>query len=245
MPDFNFLGPFIAFLIGLVPVIVQVLDPASRLYTLLPKIIPSLTKAIFYDSYFVAVPMTSVQKSEYWKIKKSVEELIAVVKRQKNLGIFPLFVRVRSFGTKANFDSPKTSFEKSLVTIKRSNNFILIYPNRLNSEHAPSSTLLEAGVAIAMEKPIVVFKQKEAEVPYLLKEAANVRISRLNIKVYAYTDVGDLLDRVKAEGIKSIFLSPSSDVRRPRVNAPSSSANLRASECGIGPPGIPARSVDP
>ena len=197
-----------AVLIASLPTILFLIDPASRLLLLIAKPFHWVTRRLVYKSFFIAVPMSSVSREEYDVIRSAVADISKSLKRRKL--IFPLIIRVNSLASKYKsydeFNSARLSLEKSIKGVKRAGKFVLIYPNNPKDGHAPSSTLIETGIAFALEKPTVVFVRDGVNLPYMLREAPNVDIKRLRVKTYEYEKIEDIADRVRREGPDSLFI---------------------------------------
>ena len=89
------------------------------------------------------------------------------------------------------------SAKKDLEALERSRDFILVYPTG-----ARSSSLVEAGYALALQKPSVYLYRHEADLPFMLRKVAEAHNW---VHMLQYDDDRKL--REQAEHIHT-FLSP-------------------------------------
>lgn len=86
-----------------------------------------------------------------------------------------------------DFDSEDLSIVEDYTALKNSDNFILIYPQKI-----ATSALVELGWAMVMKKPIIIFSKDRNDLPYLIKNADSVY---KNIAVYEYKTSSDIQNR--------------------------------------------------
>lgn len=86
--------------------------------------------------------------------------------------------------TKEVFDEPDFSLIEDMEALQQSTYFLLLYPERL-----VSSVLVEAGMAIALEKKAVYFVRDPKHLPFILRHLDRVR----PVKIYEYKTVDRIL----------------------------------------------------
>ena len=99
------------------------------------------------------------------------------------------------------FESEDIAFRKNWKALRESARFVMIWPERL-----PSSSLVEAGMAIALGKDCVFFVRDRKHLPFLLRGApgASRQDGLPSVKIYEYDDFDDIVTRMKNDG-KAIF----------------------------------------
>lgn len=93
-----------------------------------------------------------------------------------------------------HYDQPSVGLLRNVQRIRASTYFMLIYPKQL-----PTSALVEVGMALALGKRSVWFVQKNATLPYLLREGGAVGgradLPRINTRNYEkLEDVPKIID---------------------------------------------------
>ena len=138
-----------------------------------------------YD-LFVSVPMASFNEShEYEKFRESILDAIRGIK--KSCSFKNVFFAGQEISSFKDFDSEDLSIVEDYTALKNSNNFILIYPQKI-----ATSALVELGWAMVMKKPIIIFAKDRNDLPYLMKNADSVY---KNIAVYEYKTSADIQNR--------------------------------------------------
>lgn len=124
-----------------------------------------------YD-IFLAAPISSFSSaSKYTEDRSNILQLINIVERK----VGTVFYAGRNLPDKDHIDADeevKADFE----AIKNASCFIMCYP-----EKSPSSVLVEAGYALALNKFSIYFVRNIADLPFLLQFA--VRVYQ-NVKAY-------------------------------------------------------------
>jgi hypothetical protein len=96
----------------------------------------------------------------------------------------------------AGFDAMAVAVEEDLDKIRNSRIFVMLYPVKI-----VSSVLVEAGYALALRCPTLIFVRDLADLPFLLRNAAEVLHY---VRVVVEPDTPAILARLKKNGIKLI-----------------------------------------
>lgn len=151
---------------------------------------------------FIAAPMSgAADESAYREIRDAA---MRIVHRLRG-GEPPCEVYFAGAGiaTKAEFTPHGSALEQDMGFLRGADAFILIYP-----EKVLSSVLIEAGYAMALGIPMLLFVRRRADLPYLLQEAESTMDRRLvpPITIREYRDQDDLagqaFDAVTALGLR-------------------------------------------
>lgn len=153
-------------------------------------------REIKYD-VFLSAPMASLQSDQrYQDERKQILEIIAAMKEHCNFR--SVYFAGEHIGSVTQFDQADVAADEALAQLRDSKYYVMVYGDRLLS-----SVFIEAGYAIALSKPSVLFVRSKADLPYLLQAAQqNFRF----IKVYEYRDAVDLIRIIRTNGRK-IFLN--------------------------------------
>lgn len=130
----------------------------------------------FYSNrdFFISRPMMGIEKKKRDAIDKILKKFI---KQMKNMRIF--------FAGKDEVSSDLPMSRLSII--KGCNSFILIYPSVDYSEAIPpSSSLVELGMAIALNKQLYVFVEEGANIPKFLE------LLQENVPFKKYNSIFDL-----------------------------------------------------
>lgn len=142
---------------------------------------------IRYD-LFVAAPMASLPNAEYIAMRQVVMDTI---KHLEHTTRFPrIYFAGRQIETLQDVDPAFIGTRNDLEALRSSRHFLLIYPQAI-----VTSCLVEAGYAIAMEKPSFYFVKSREDLPYMLREAPD---SYPFIHIFTYTtpkNLATLIDK--------------------------------------------------
>ena len=106
---------------------------------------------------FVSTPISGFSdKSEYYNYRKIVLNLIS--KLRESYSVCSEVEQVIGF---ENYDSPEKSIVEDFESIRNNDVFLLLHPSKMQT-----SSLIELGYAIALDKRIVIVGRKE-DLPYL------------------------------------------------------------------------------
>jgi len=133
-----------------------------------PKLIKEI-KSEYQQTYdiFLAVPMASYDIEEEYQSARL--EVLKVCEAFRNHCNYIVYCAVEHCPTMKAFETASVSVKTDLKTIRKSNNFVMIYPRKILS-----SILFEAGFAMTLRKYSVYFATNRNDLPYLMRDAANV-----------------------------------------------------------------------
>jgi hypothetical protein len=143
---------------------------------------------------FVAAPIDALMTEAERATQRS--EILSVVDCLKKKCKFQnIYYAGEQAKDPASYDQPSEGLLQNVQRIRASTYFILIYPQLL-----PTSALVEVGMALALGKRSVWFIQKEAKLPYLLREGGAVGgradLPRINVRNYAeLKDILTIIDK--------------------------------------------------
>lgn len=136
------------------------------------------------EGIFLSSPMAGFSNDEdFRKERDKIMDIINVLREEcKFNSIYYAGNDVKSMN---DFHPAPLALKDDYDALKKSKYFLLVYPNKI-----VSSVLFEAGWALALGKESIYFVQNENDLPFLMKEAANV-IHK--VQIYTYKDKDDLL----------------------------------------------------
>ena len=133
-----------------------------------------------YHDFFISRPMKGVLPDYSQRMNEIIENLCKIVSDVK---VYYADNKKQDFGTQI------TSYR--IEIIKQSAHFILIYPKVEDCNLPPSSCLIELGVALAYNKPVMLFIEKDAKEPEFFKDLRN------QCECVQYHDMKDLQDKIE------------------------------------------------
>ena len=153
---------------------------------------------IYFRSYdfYISTPVVSlVNQKEFAKHKKTIEEIIAILKQSKsNSRIFSFISEISILPTSG---ASNYNIKKIYSTLRRSKKYIGIFPsNVMSGAHC------EAGFALALGKPSLFFVKDINDLPTILRKAPSV-YSFVTIQIY---DNDEDLKRIFKESGKDLFI---------------------------------------
>lgn len=145
-------------------------------------------KEFEYD-LFVSAPMTSVSEKEY---KKTRNLTLTAIKHIKDACQFQKIYFAGQYIDKANkVDPPSISANQDLNALRASKYYLLIYPSAL-----VTSTIVEAGYALALKIPSLYLVHDINDLPFMLRGAAEAYAPHVRILQFANeTDLPRLIDQ--------------------------------------------------
>lgn len=148
---------------------------------------------------FISAPMAAFEDNKkYEENRIFVEKLKQILKKECNLKSFYAGDNIQS---DSEFEGENISLIKNIRVLKTSKYFLMVYPEKL-----VSSVLVEAGIAMALEKPSVYFVRDINHLPFLLKQVGEA-IDKVHIRKYNYTE--DIFNYIK-NNREDIFLTSTS-----------------------------------
>jgi len=143
-----------------------------------------------YD-LFISAPMTS-DLSSYQTIRNDV---LLVLNELQNSGFSKIYYAAQNIEDITKVDPPAMSTKKDLKALRESKYFLLIFPKKLTS-----SSLVEAGYALALRIPSIYFFHDIDDLPYMLREVPQNAASK-----FKYQSQDQLLFLVR-KYVREIFL---------------------------------------
>ena len=141
-----------------------------------------------YD-VFISTPMAAFDDPA--KVKEHHDLIYKIINAlEDECGVKGVFYAGLDIQSPDDFEAPDVSLKKNFIELQRSKLFILIVPGKLSS-----SIYVEAGMALALRKPSVIFVRNQDDLPFLLQGAAGAG-GQANLpltRVYKYTDVNHLI----------------------------------------------------
>jgi hypothetical protein len=168
--------------------------PAGALY---PPADLNGTARVLKNSAFVAASMNAfVVAGQPERYKKSRAEVLQIIEAlKKRCGMDNVFYAGEMIKDIRDFDLPGPSLKDDFQKIQEREYFILVWPERGSS----ASVLVEAGIALTLNKKCIYLVKKEEDLPFLLQGAQD---ATKNIRVVKYSDIADLLRKIENSGPK-------------------------------------------
>ena len=139
-------------------------------------------------SIFLSAPMNVflvVKRPEDYNINR--EEILKIISELKrNCDIKDVFYAGENIDKVGNWDLPGVSLKDDFRKIQEREYFILFWPDKFASR----SSLVEAGIAMTLNKKCIYLVRNIKDLPFLLQGAHDVHS---NAKVIEYKDIDDLL----------------------------------------------------
>jgi len=111
---------------------------------------------------FIATPIAGfLTKEDYVKYKNLIKDVVICVK--ENNQDSNVFCEITNIKDISEYDSPKNSVIKDFEHIRKSDYFILLYPQKV-----ASSALIELGYALSKERNILIISSNKNILPYMV-----------------------------------------------------------------------------
>lgn len=157
------------------------------------------SRKLAYD-LFVATAMDAfAEPSEREAAQQQTREIIETLREY--CGFRDIFYAGFKATDKDNDDPPNIALKLNVLRMRASKRFLFIY-----YKHLPTSALMEAGMALGLNKPSVWFLAKDVEIPFLMR-GASVAAHIENfppITTYEFSNHQKILQYIKSNGI-SLF----------------------------------------
>jgi hypothetical protein len=140
-----------------------------------------------YD-VFISSPMSTFKDNQSYVNHRC--EVMQVMSALRVCGFRSVYCAIDRCESIDHFEAKDIAFAKDTRALRNSARFLMIYPGLLSSR-VPSSVLVEAGMALALNKPSIYWVAKSAKLPFMLEMANQAQNSR--VSVYRYTNVNDIL----------------------------------------------------
>jgi len=147
---------------------------------------------VLAKSIFLSAPMDTFvvagRTDDYKKSREQVLKIIAALKRECKMD--NVFYAGETIDDVSKFDLPGASLKDDFRKIQERDFFILFWPEKFASR----SSLVEAGIALTLNKKCIYLIRSEEDLPFLLQGAQN---ATRNVKVLKYTSLDDLLNTIR------------------------------------------------
>jgi hypothetical protein len=154
------------------------------------QIYPTEVSMVKKGKVFIGVPMASIAKVEYAKMRSGAMQIKQAILTHTKLK--DVYCPVENIVSTTNFDSEKKAIFDDFRVLKESEYYIFLYPKRI-----ASSVLLEMGYAIALSKKTRVFTNSRSELPFMLRQADE---AVPNLFVYEYKEFSEIAAKIKSQG---------------------------------------------
>lgn len=152
----------------LVVVIVAVLVKPTVFGALSPVAREILPLSVRYDA-FVSAPMAALADQEAFE-RQRADTLKVIDAMRRYCGCRDIFYAGSEISRPDQFESEDVAARMNMNALRDSRIFVLIYP-----EKQASSVLVEAGIALALRKPSLLFVRSRDDLPYLLRRIGQAR----------------------------------------------------------------------
>jgi hypothetical protein len=139
---------------------------------------------------FLSAPMSSLEGSKYRQFRKSIDSVLEVLDSCPGLSRY--YFAGREFGDVKQFDDRLVGPKRDLRALANSDRYLMILPKKL-----VSSALVEAGFALALGVPAVLFVRRREDLPYALQEIGQLSE---NTTVMGFRDAKDIVKRLTGHG---------------------------------------------
>ena len=139
---------------------------------------------------FVSAPMSSLKGVRYRGFRKSLDNVLETL--EKNTSLSRFYFAGKLFGDIQEFDDSLVGAKRDLRALASSDRFLMIFPEKL-----VTSSLVEAGFALALGLPSVLFVRDSNDLPYALKD-----IGQLSdyTNVHRYKKANEIAQRIAHYG---------------------------------------------
>jgi hypothetical protein len=190
---------FIISLVAFVVLFIAIIFALSDKRMKVPEIggVEPDSKMMRYD-FFVAAPMASMaNNAEYQAGRNKILEVIKTIKTECGLETF--FYAGENIETIEQFETEDISVQLDMKAIQNSKYFVLLNFSKMEK---PSSTILEAGIALALGKKSLYFGPHK-NFPFLMKQADQ---AFRHVKIYEANNYEDVTRILKNNGEKLLNL---------------------------------------
>lgn len=147
-----------------------------------------------YD-VFLAAPMSGFDTEAAYQASRN--EIMSLIKHMRHvLGVEKIYYAGENVSSQSAFSAHAPALQQDMMALRGASSFILIYPAR-----AVSSALIEAGVALALMKPMLILVRNRKDLPFLFYDAEGIPDSSLlpPLCIVEYGDISDLATAVGRE----------------------------------------------
>ena len=138
---------------------------------------------IIPQSVFLSTPMSTLNDADEFRLFKSTTNEIQEVLRYE-LDYNIIYYAGNTVDGLDDFHTPEASILQDFKAILSCEKFLMIYPKKY-----PSSTLVEVGYAMSLNREIIIFTTTRSELPFLLSMADKVY---QNIRIFELDDIAKI-----------------------------------------------------
>lgn len=144
----------------------------------------SSNKISIKHDLFIASPMASFDsEDEYKKDRQGILNLIDTFRKECKFK--SIIYAGRDIESMSDFDAPDLSVQDDFLALRESLYFAMVLPKKI-----ASSVLVEAGAALAQDKPSIYFVKNRNDLPFLLVQA---EMAFSSVKIYEYSKIEDII----------------------------------------------------
>lgn len=143
---------------------------------------------------FIAAPMSGMNSnSAYEESRRVVLSLVGHLCEHFGLRYEDVYYAGKSVSSQQDFNDVSLALEADLKALDEADVFLLYYPVKV-----ASSVLVEAGYALARNKPMILLPKDAKDLPYFFKQASDASCEGKipSVKIYEYHDDKDILEKV-------------------------------------------------
>ncbi|MGW6457600.1 hypothetical protein ACWF94_17070 [Streptomyces sp. NPDC055078] len=138
-----------------------------------------------YD-VFLSSPMASFSSNDqYATHRQQIRRVIQALERDCG---FTVYYAGLHLPDQDSFQQPDIGAQRDLAALRNSARFLLVMPMSL-----VSSCYVEAGYALALGKPSVYYHHSDAQLPFMMRQAAQYTSDFPRCKKYEYQQIEDIL----------------------------------------------------
>jgi hypothetical protein len=157
------------------------------------------SRKLDYDLFIATAMDAFPDPAERAAAQRQTKEIIEALRT--SCGFKDIFYAAFKATDSNTDDPPNIALKLNVLRMRASKRFLLIY-----YKHLPTSALMEAGMALGLNKPSVWFLAKDVEIPFLMRGAsAAAQIENFPpITTYSFNNHSQILNYIKSNGI-SLF----------------------------------------
>ncbi len=143
---------------------------------------------------FLSAPMAAPGADAYDPVRRLAVRVADALRR--SCGITQVYCASENIESPSQFDPEWRALQEIAVPLMAADRYFLLLPERL-----PSSVLVEAGMALALQRRCVYAVRKRSDLPFLLRQVADAHVDALaKVRVIEYRDDDDLLAEIARSG---------------------------------------------
>lgn len=143
---------------------------------------------------FLSAPMAALGRDTYDPVRKLAVRVADALRR--SCGITHVYCAAEDIDSPSQFDPEWRALQEITVPLMAADRYFLLLPERL-----PSSVLVEAGMALALQRRSVYAVHRRSDLPFLLRQVADAHVEALaRVRVIEYRDDDDLVRQIADSG---------------------------------------------